>query len=167
MGLSNAQKLILKGWLVANAAALNAQAAPDYWVWRESITRFDVHHQTGPDGTTWNWATYKTQGVAEQNAWTLMFMGDVGPVGLVNFRAGVLAIFSGTGAPLAQRTHVFAVGRRRATVAQKLLAVAVVSPPANTGNDTAQARGSAANPDNSGYDPPITAQDVIDSLNAS
>lgn len=145
---------------VVIAAAFNAPASPDYWVWKSSLTRSEVYHQTSPDNSNWNWQTYTNQSVTEQGAWTQMFMGDAGPIGNVNFRAGVLAIFSGAGAPTTQRNHVFSVGRRKATRAEKLFAVAVVNPPANTGNNTGNARGSATNPDNLAFEGKVTAAEV-------
>lgn len=181
MNLLLAQKQALKAYLDANhaalqdeeaAAAMNAVAAPDYWVWRSTITRSEVYHQPSATGSFWDWLTYKNQSQGEQGAWTQMFMGDIGPCGLVSFRAGVLSIFAGTGAQLTQRTHVFGCFRRKATIAEKLFAVAVVNPPANTGNDTGQARGSAANPDNLGVDASgqpiegnLTAMDVSQARN--
>lgn len=175
MALTLAQKQTLKTWLLANAeglndeqaaTALNAAASPAYWVWRSGIARGDVYHATGPGGSTWDWATYKAQGATEQNAWTQMFMGDSGPIGNQNFRSGVLAIFSGSGGPATQRAHVFAVGRRTATVAEKLFAAAVVSPPANTGNASGDARGAATNPDNLTFEGLITTSDVSEANNS-
>ena len=138
----------------------NQNNNPDYYVWKSTLTRSEVYHQTSPDGTTWNWQTYTNQSVPEQGAWTQMFMGDAGPIGNVNFRAGVLAIFSGAGAPTTQRNHVFSAGRRLCTRAEKLFAVAVVNPPANTGNNTGNPRGSATNPDNLTFEGKITANEV-------
>lgn len=155
------------------AALANANAAPDYWLWRSKLSRATIYHGTGPGGTAWDWATYKAQTVPEQNAWTQMFMGDEGPVGNVNFRAGILAIFSGSGGAT-QRTHCYAVSRRLATVGEKLFAVAVVSPPANTGNVSADTRGATTNPDNLGIgsdgqpmEGQVTPQNIIDAQNAA
>lgn len=139
----------------------NALNSPDYWVWKPTISRADVYHKLGPDATFWDWGTFKTQSAGEQGAWAQMFMGDVGPIGLTNFRSGVLAIFSGSGAQATQRTHVFAAGRRKATVAEKLFAVAVSNPPANTGNASGDARGATTNPDNLVVDGLLSGPDVF------
>jgi hypothetical protein len=157
--LTDAQLATLKAWLDANAAGLNDEEAaallnelidPSWWGWRSSVNRALVYHQTSPDGSTFDWTTFKNQGPAEQTAWTEMFLSDQAPAGNLNFRSGVKAIFSGSAQATAQRNHIFAAGRRPLTVGEQLFAVAVTAPPADTGNDAAQPRGSAANPDNLG-----------------
>jgi hypothetical protein len=94
-----------------------------------------------------------------------MFMGDTGPVGQVNFRAGIGAIFTGSAPQTAQRDHCLAISRRLATVFEKLFAVAVTNPPANTGNNTGNARGATTNPDNLGVEGPVSFQDVSQARN--
>lgn len=178
MNLTSAQLTTLKQWVIANrsglfddatVAVLNAVASPSYLVWKTSIARTDLYDKPSATGSFWDWALFKGQAVAEQNTWREMFMGDVGRIDLVNWRGGVAKIFTGTQAMTTQRDHVFACGRRSATVAQKLFAVAVSNPPANTGNDVVQARGSAANPDNFGtgsdslpLDGQVNLQNLID-----
>ena len=148
----------------------NLPAAPDYWVWRPTITRSEVYHSTSPAGTVFDWATFKAQSVAEQNAWAQMFMGDTAPIALVQFRAGVFAIFSGNAAQNAQRAHVFATGRRLATRAEKLFSAApansgsIVVGPSN-GNTTADALGAATNPAVMSIASAITFADVDAALN--
>lgn len=100
---------------------LNATASPTFWVYRTNVTRADIYHSNGPEGSSWNWTTYKAQTVPEQNAWVQMFMGDQADFSRANFRAGVDAIFSGSGAPAAQRAHIHSVGRRPANGIEKLL----------------------------------------------
>lgn len=97
-------------------------SASTFVVWRKNVTRAEVYHSTSADGTTWSWTTYKNQSVAEQNAWTQMFMGDVGDFSLANLRAGVAAIFTGSAQANAQRDHAYAVAKRAATQAEKVLA---------------------------------------------
>lgn len=97
-------------------------ATPDFWVWRTDVTRAELYHGTSPDGTTWNWTTYKQQQIPEQNAWTQMFMGDTANFALPNLRAGVAAIFSGVGAQAAQRDHCLSMGRRLASRIEKMFA---------------------------------------------
>jgi hypothetical protein len=146
----------------------NTTASPDYWLWRSSVSRSDVYNTTSPTGSTWDWTTYKNQGLGEQNAWVQMFMSDVCNFGQLNNRVGIGKIFSGTGAPATQRDHCLAVGRRIAKRIEKLFATAVTSPPANTGNNAADARGATTNPDVLGVDAngspitSITATDIVE-----
>lgn len=135
--LTPAQKVTLKAHILANqdiaplyndgnlsglADALNAKAAPDFWVWRTNVTRAELYHGTSPDGSTWNWNTYKAQSVTEQGAWVQMFMGDQANFALPNLRAGVAAIFTGSAQQNAQRDHCLSMGRRLASRIEKLLA---------------------------------------------
>lgn len=156
MQLTSQQLTVLKAWLDANAVGMNDEqaanalnaTAPSYLVWRKTVTRSDVYNLTTTSGTTWDWSTYKGQSVTEQGAWTQMFMGDVGNVGLMNWRAGAGKIFTGSAPQNAQRDHIFAVGRRLCTVGEKLFVKAVSNPAANSGNDgVAGNRGTATNPD--------------------
>ena len=104
------------------AAAMNLTASPEFWVWKSSVSRAFIYHETSPTGSSWDWTTYKNQGATEQNAWVQMFMGDVANFSKPNLRAGVAAIFTGSGAATAQRDHILACGRRLATRAEKLFA---------------------------------------------
>lgn len=175
MTLTTSQLQTLKAYIDANLAglqdeqvamALNLPASPDYFAWKSSLLRADLYHQTSVEGTTWSWDTYKAQTQGEQGAWTQMFMGDSGPIGNLNFRQGILSIFSGSGAQTTQRNHCFAAGKRKTTVAEKLLALPVINPPANTGNNTALARGNIGNPDNLGFEGNITAANVSQANNS-
>lgn len=134
--LTNAQLATLKAAIAADSnlnqypnngdgnaeiqAKLNVVASPDRFIWRSSITRSQIYHSTSAEGTSWNWNTYKAQSVPEQNAWTQMFMGDSVDPSLDNLRAGVAAIFSGSAAQNAQRDHVYAVAKRKATRGEAL-----------------------------------------------
>lgn len=137
MNLTNAQKATLKTFIQSDpvlgpaaiagdydlvANSLNALASPDFWGWRTSVSRSDIYNEVSAGGTTWNWTTYKNQGVAEQNAWTQIFMGDQANFSKDNVRAGIAAIFTGSAAANAQRDHCLAVGRRKANLAEKVLA---------------------------------------------
>lgn len=117
------------------AAWYNGVAAPDFWVWRTNVSREEIYNSTSPDSTTWNWTTYKNQAVAEQNAWVQMFMGDRANFSQPNLRAGIAAIFTGSAQANAQRDHCLAMGRRKSTRAEKLLATGTGSggTPATTG----------------------------------
>ncbi len=101
------------------AAAYNLDAAPAFWVWRTAVSRADIYNTTSPDATSWDWTIYKGQGVAEQNAWVQMFMGDAADFSQANLRAGIGKIF---GAVNANTTHCLAIGRRQATRGEKLFA---------------------------------------------
>lgn len=176
MSLSQQQLATLKAYIAAQpelanqpqstdgnqfiADAVNAIATPDYFVWRTNVTRSDIYHSTSLAGTNWEWNTYKAQTVPEQGAWVQMFMGDSANFSLMNLRSGVGKIFTGNQAQNDQRDHCFAVGRRKATIAEKLMAVAVTNPVANSGNNSGQARGSAANPDVMGFEGGVTKDDV-------
>lgn len=131
---------------------LSNDASPSYWVWRTNVTRAEIYHETSPDGTTWNWDTYKAQNVTEQNAWVQMFMSDEVNFAKPNLRAGVASIFSGNAAQNNQRAHCLAVGRRVANRAEKLFAVATVG-----GVGT---RGSTANPDTMTVEGILSVDDV-------
>lgn len=143
MALTQAQLTALKAAILADqelsacpmtpdgadaiAQALKQTAAPDFWVWRTDVTRAEVYHSTSPEGTTWNWTTYKAQSVPEQGAWVQMFMGDAADFGLPNLRAGVSAIFTGSAQQNAQRDHVLSVAKRKANRAEKIFATGVGS----------------------------------------
>lgn len=163
MNLSSAQQTSFRNWLLANASGLsdldaanlaNAVASPNYWVWRTSVSRADVYATTSDLPSNWVWSTYKAQTVTEQNAWTQMFMGDQCDFSRLNNRVGVDDIFGGNANGNAQRSHVFAVGRRRATNFEKLFVTASATQGGKvTGNDGVTGnRGLTSNPDTLGVD---------------
>lgn len=143
----------------AIAAVLNQLASPDYYVWRSNVGRADVYNTVGDGASTWDWTIYKNQSVSEQNAWTQIFMGDQANFGQLNVRVGIGKIFTGSAGANAQRDHVLSVGRRKATRCEKIFAVAVVAPPANTGN-SGGARGATTNPDVLTFEGTLQYQDV-------
>jgi hypothetical protein len=83
----------------------------------------------------------------------------------MNLRAGIGKIFGGSAGQNAQRDHCLAVGRHKAKNVEKLFATAVVSPPANSGNDAGQPRGSTLNPDVMGFEGNVTYQEVEQARN--
>lgn len=101
------------------AARLNLPASPNYWVWRTAVARADIYNVTSDLPSDWDWTLYKNQGVAEQNAWVQMFMGDQADFSKANLRAGVAKIF---GAGNANNAHVLAVARRLARRIEQILA---------------------------------------------
>lgn len=116
--------------------------------WRTNVTRSEIYHQTSAEGTNWEWNTYKSQAVTEQNAWTQMFMGDQADFSLPGMRTGVEKIF---GAANAQTVHIKAIAKRVATRAEKVFA---------TGT------GTTAAPAVFGWQGQVAAQAVSDALRA-
>lgn len=170
MIMSPAQKVAVKTWLNANAAALsddaaalalNASANPSYWAWRTSVSRAEVYNLTSDLPSNWDWTFYKNQSATEQNAWVQMFMGDVADFSKNNLRGGIAKIF--TAGSSANRDHAFAIGRRLVSVLEKLFVIAVTSPQANSGNDgIAGNRGKVTNPDSLVFEGTINGQLVSD-----
>jgi hypothetical protein len=138
--LSTAQKTTLKTYIDANlaaipntesgafqvAAALNVTASPDFWVWRSRVSKAEYTTSTSVDGTTFNWTGtgYITRSVGERDAFRDLFddNGYADP-SLANVRQAFADIFSGATAPApANRTHLTTISRRKATLAEKLLA---------------------------------------------
>lgn len=107
---------------LAIAQALAAIASPDYWVWRSFVSDQEMYEGTGDGGTSWSWSSYISRSQGERDAWRQMvnMAGGLNP-SLANVRAGIADIFSGAGGA-SQRTHLLAVGRRKANRAEKLFA---------------------------------------------
>jgi hypothetical protein len=108
------------------AAALNAAASPDFWGWRTAVTKDEIVNATSQDATVFNWTGlgFITRAQGERDAWRELFSltGTVNP-SQPNIRQAFSDIFSGATAPApANRTHLLAVSRRKATLAEKLLA---------------------------------------------
>lgn len=136
----------------AIAMAYNTTATPDFWVLRTSVREAEYTSMPSPDGTFWSWPAFIARSLQEQNAWTRMFMGTgaVNP-SLPNVQQGFADIFSGTqNAAPAQRAHLLACSRRKATRAEKLFA---------TGT------GSTAAPATMGYEGSLTYIDVQNARN--
>lgn len=163
--LTQAQLLVLKTDIAADptfaavpntpdgafeiAAAYNANAVPDFWVWRTNVTKAELVQNAGPDGTTFNWVGngFITRSVGEQTAWREIFNGtDSCNPALPNVRQAFQDIFSGTGNAAANRTHLLAVGRRKATRAEKLFS---------------SGTGSTASPATMGHEGTISYQEVL------
>lgn len=109
----------------AIAAVYNIVASPDFWVWRTSVSKAELTNTSGPEGTTFTWVGngFITRSAGEQAAWREIFNGsnNVNP-SLANVRQAFSDIFSGAGNAAANRTHLLAVARKKATRAQKLFA---------------------------------------------
>jgi hypothetical protein len=138
MPLTSAQNATLKAFILADPTlsaqpnnsdgndfiriALNVIASPDFWVWRTFVSQQEIVSATTQDGTVWNWTTYIGRSQGERDGWREMFAdtGGINP-SLTNVRQGLADIFSGAGGA-AQRTHLLTVGRRKATIVEKLFA---------------------------------------------
>lgn len=134
---------------VAVAALYNVTASLDFWVWRTQVTRGEYVNATSQDGTTFNWtgAGFITRSQGERDAFRELFnhTGSVNP-SLPNVRQAFQDIFSGGTAPApANRTHMAAVSRRKASRVEKLLA---------------SGTGSTASPGLMGAEGPISGDDV-------
>lgn len=101
----------------------NVNASPDFWVWRTNVSQLEIVSTTTEDATTWSWPAFIARSQGERDGWREMFAdGGYVNASLANVRQGFADIFSGsTNSAPAQRTHLLAVGRRRATRVEKLL----------------------------------------------
>lgn len=180
MQLTTSQLQTLKAWVIANAGsvydqaaanALNAAASPDYWMWRTAVEKKEIVEKVSQVATSFAWAGngFISRSAGELECWNQLFNSILkcNP-SLPNVRQAFADIFSGTGNAAANRTHLLAVSRRKATAGEKLFAVVATGP----GNDGGT-RGTTTNPDNFGpakngtfAEGPITLQDVIDSASA-
>lgn len=117
------------------AETYNLQAAPDYWVWKTDLRKYDVYSQVSPTGSSWDWAQFEALTVAQQQTWFEMFTGQstVTNYALPNIRAGITSLFKGSPANTAQKAHIDAMGRRLARRIEQLLAPATGTPPKGTG----------------------------------
>jgi hypothetical protein len=134
------------------AAVYNQTASPDWWVWRTSVSQSEIVGAPSPDATSWSWTAYIGRSQGERDAWREMF-ADAGAINpsLDNVRQGLADIFSGT-TGTAQRAHLLAIGRRKASRVEKLL---------STGT------GSTASPAKLGWEGALIFSDVMDAWNAS
>ena len=138
--LSESQKQTLKAYILADPVlstkvsgpgtdyagitdALNALAVPDFWGWRTSVSHSEIVTATSGDGTTWSWPAFIARSQGERDGWRQIFADGPINASLASVRQAFADIFSGSqnNAP-AQRAHLLAIGRRKARVAEKLLA---------------------------------------------
>jgi len=131
----------------AIAAAMSADAAPSFTVWRTAISRKDC--QT--EGFDWTQADNLTNGQAR--IWDWLFDGDSQSMNPSESgkRAGVAECWKGTAAKVANATFVLNQCKRNATLVEKLLA---------TGN------GAYATPATMAYEGGVTLNDVSGLFNA-
>lgn len=129
--LSTSQIASLKAACLADAACTPLHNAADdvglaawfngdtttYIVWRPSVTREEIMRDAGFD-----WARVDNLTAGKARVWDWMFaFGTINP-SKANIRAGIDAAWVGTAADLAVRAAVYAVCKRSATRAEKVLA---------------------------------------------
>ncbi len=107
------------------ANALNVLASPSFIVTKTALSRHDILTATSDESTVFTWAggAYITRSQGERDAFREMFnsTGTVNPA-LPSITAAFADIFSGSGGA-SNRTHITAMSKRKATIAEKALAV--------------------------------------------
>lgn len=138
----------------AVAALYNLTASPDYWAWKTSLTKHEAVSATSVDGTTFSFPQLIARTVQEQFGWQELWNSTLScNPSLPNVRQGFADVFSGAQAgPTAQRTHLLAMARRKASRVEKLLKSA--------------GDGSTSTPATMGYEGPLSFQDVLDAMQA-
>ncbi len=133
MSLTPEQKVTLKSHILATPAleaiytngdltgleaALNADAAPAFVVWKTSVT-WDEIMLNGMD-----WARVDNLSVGKARIWDWMFQNSSRSMNpsKANIQAGINAVWVGTAADIAVRDSVYTHCKRNATVTEKLFA---------------------------------------------
>lgn len=132
----------------AIADALNADASPDYIVWRTSVTRDEIQKD---DNFNWAQVDNLTNG-SKYRIWEWMFDNankSIDP-SKANVRSGIDATWVGTAQLLAVRTAVYVHCKRKARRIEKILA-------SGTGTD--------ANPSTLGYEGTISISEIATMFN--
>lgn len=154
--LTTAQKQTIKAFYLSNYNTLNDQqardafntvAVPDFVVWRTSVDEEEIF------SNGFDWTRVDNLTVGKARIWDWMFRGgsrDINPAN-PQIRAGIDAAWVGTAADLAVRAAVYVHCKRKATVAEQIMAT-------GTGSD--------ASPATMGFEGNLTTQDVVDSLNS-
>ncbi len=145
-GVATAISAVLQNSDTAFAVAnwYNLTTVPDFWVWKPAVSKGELVQTTGPEGTVFNWVGngFITRSAGEQTAWREIFNGTgTCDPSLPNVRQAFADIFSGTGNAAANRTHLLAVARKRATNAEKLFATGAGTPDTNAATMSPTARG--------------------------
>lgn len=165
--LTPAQKQIIKTWLNANAqqmndqeaaTALNAALSPVFYVYRSFVPAKEVLTNG------FNWLLIDNLSVGKARIWTEVreTFGNNQVDGLdfsnLGCRDAINECWKGTTAMISQRNVIYSHGYRAASVVEKLLATGAGTAPVNDGD--------GSGPAVSGYEQPLTAQDVADSYNS-
>lgn len=131
----------------AIAAALNLPAAPEFIVWRTSVSQDEIM-QNG-----FQWVEVDGLSVGKARIWEWLFANGDAAINpsKVNVRDGIIEVWKGTAAKLAVQAAVFAHCKRPATRLEKLLA---------TGTGTTES------PASMGYEGDINYQDVQQARNS-
>lgn len=140
------------------AAAYNVTASPDFWVWQSTTSEATITQQASVDGTTWSWPAYIARSLNEIEGWKRIMSGItyLCRPSLASVRQGFSDIFSGnTSLAVAQRTHLLAICRRKATRFEQLFATTSSAPPTTSGN-----LGSTTNVATMGAEGPLSVNDV-------
>ena len=142
MDLGNAQLITLGTYINANlmdpplndqelAIALNAQASPDFWVFKTSVAT-----DTARESLDWDEVLDETTGLTELQRWgldTLLHNGDFNPA-LEQTRDGLVAIFPGADF-VNTRASILAASTRLATLGEKVLSSVGTGPAGGDGSD--------------------------------
>ncbi len=91
-------------------------------VWKTSLSEQFITSEVSNEGTVWSWSAFIARSLNEHNGWARMFNGiySINP-SLPQVRSGIADIFSG-GTGAAQRTHLLAIAKRKATKGEKIFA---------------------------------------------
>lgn len=104
------------------AELYNKPASPDFVVWKTRLHEQEITSLTSAEGTVWSWPAFISRSVGEQAGWSRMFNGTyVIDPSLAQIRNGIADIFSG-GTGAAQRAHLLAIAKEKASRIEKLLA---------------------------------------------
>lgn len=145
----------LTGDFGALADAINANASPDFYVWKSRLTLHDVTDKTSPLGTTFAWGGtqggYINRSQGERDCWAQIWNTSLScDPSKDNVRTAFSDIFSGAGAgAVNNRSHIDAMAKRLANVLEKLFA---------TGT------GSSGSPAKMGVEGTVRAQDMNEIL---
>lgn len=98
------------------AAWFNADAVPDFFAWRTSVSKHEIVSKTSIDGTTFAWAGngFISRSVGELECWNQLFNStQTCNPSLANVRQAFQDIFSGAGNAASNRSHLLVVARRK------------------------------------------------------
>jgi hypothetical protein len=128
------------------ADAMNAQASPDYWIWRSKVTQDEIM-QNGFD-----WVRVDNLSVGKARIWEWLFDNRESVINpsKVNVRAGIAECWKGTTADNAVRAAVFLHCQRLASRGEKLF---------STGSGTST-NGDGVGPATSTFEGLITPSEV-------
>ncbi len=128
------------------ARVYNLEATPEYWVWKTRLSKREVTSARSPDNTVFSFTALISRSDGERDGWKELWNSTLEcDPSQENVRQGFADVFSG-GTGSAQRQHLLAMARRKASRVEKLLA---------TGT------GSTGSPATMGYEGPMPYSDVM------